>query len=335
MTARHLLPLLVVALLAASGCSATGSGKAPTTTVPGPTAPTAAAAAQPGGGRSVEPFDGLVEQSAAQQTLLQLAQSTLTAQCMRGRGFSYQIPRPPAPVDDAANSSYGLLTASTAAAQGYGITDNAFIRRADNATGTSAQPEGNRPGFMSALVGTTAHRSVITLPDGSDISYNADGCVTTAIVQLYGDAWNPAYYTLAVATEQIQNQVLQSPLWTSAVSAWSRCMNSTYHEDLASPQAARAQVAATVADAVAKAPGDAGPAYLSAQRGKEIALASQDAVCQARVGLASAAARAQLAPEQTAQTSYRADVATFATDLRTAVARAQQLVGQLVGRPTS
>jgi hypothetical protein len=318
-TSRHLLPLLLVALLAASGCSATGSGKAAATTT---------AAATQSGSRPVEPFDGLVEQPAAQQTLLQLAQSTLTAQCMRRHGFSYQIAHPPALVDDAANSAYGLVTPSTAAAEGYGISDNALIRRADNAVGTTPQPEGNRPGFMPALVGTAAHRAVLTLPDGSDVSYNTDGCVTTAIVQLYGKAWNPAYYTLAEATQQIQSHVLQSPLWASAVSAWSGCMTTTFHEDLASPEAARAQVAASVATAVAKAPADAGPAFLAAERGKEIALASQDADCQAQVGLAAVAAGAQASPEQAAQTSYRADVATYATDLHTAVARAQQLVGR-------
>ncbi|MEY9846714.1 hypothetical protein [Streptacidiphilus sp. MAP5-3] len=324
MTSRHLLPLLLVALLAASGCSATGSGKAGATT----TAGTTPAAAAQSGGRPVEPFDGLVEQPAAQQALLQLAQSTLTAQCMRRHGFSYQVARPPALVDDAANGAYDLVTPATAAAEGYGITDNALIRRADNAVGTSAQPDGDRPGFMSALVGTAAHRTVLTLPDGSDVSYNTDGCVTTAIVQLYGNAWNPAYYTLADATQQIQNQVVQSPLWTSGVSAWSRCMKTTYREDLASPQAARAEAAASVANAVAKAPADAGPAFLAGERSKEIALASQDAACQAQIGLASAAARAQLSPEQAAQASYRTDMATFAADLHTAVARAQQLVGR-------
>ena len=172
---------------------------------------------------TVSPFNGLTDQSAAESARLQQAQNMLIAACMHGRSYYFRVPHPPTPHGPAGNT-YGLISPSIASRQGYGILDNFVVNREDNLIGIQAQPDAHHPGFESALTGTRASATTISLPGGGRISYNANGCVTIAINELYTPAWNKIYYTVNALALHIVSGVEASGTWKKAVLIWSRCV---------------------------------------------------------------------------------------------------------------
>ena len=197
----------------------------------------------------VGPFDGLASQSAAVQTRLQNTQNALTAQCMHRRGFRYTVPvlREPGWNRRDRRAPTIWLSPETAAVQGYGIADNVAIDRANDAAVQRPQPDAHRPGYGAALTGTAPHRTTVRLDGGSSATFNSDGCTTWSLVHLYGPRWNEVYFDVSGLSAKVQQQVTASPEWQAAVRRWSACMSTRYHVRYSSPQAARADVAATVA----------------------------------------------------------------------------------------
>jgi hypothetical protein len=272
------------------------------------------------------PFDGLADQPADVQTRLQNTQNLLTAQCMRGRGFQYTVAALTAPVDPAATAgAYDLLSPQTAAAQGYGIADNALVDRTNAAAVQRPQPDMNRPGYGPALIGTSARRTAIKLDGGSSAAFNADGCITWALVHLYGPRWNEVYFNVSGISARVQQTVVTGPEWTTAVQRWSTCMNTRYHVHYASPQAARSDVTATVSQSIAGVSAQTARRRLEGDRIGEVALAEQDAACQQRSGLASAAAQAQNRVQSPLMARYEAQLTVYKDEL----AHAKRTAGPL------
>jgi hypothetical protein len=297
---------LAVLLSSCAGCSGPARDPEPTP----PDTRQDLAPQQPAG-----PFDGLATQPAAVQTRLQNKQNALTAQCMHRRGFRYTVPVLREPVDSAATGgAYDLLSPETAAAQGYGIADNVVIDRVNDAAVRRPQPDVHRPGYRAALTGTVAHRTTVRLDGGSSTTFNSDGCTTWALVHLYGPHWSELYFDVSGLSAKVQQQVTASAEWQAAVHRWSACMNTRYHVRYSSPQAARADVAATVST-LKDTTSPAAQRRLRADRGGEVALAVQDAACQQPSGLAAATEHAQNRLQTPVITRYQPRLRRYQSEL--------------------
>jgi hypothetical protein len=304
---RH-LAWLATPLLAIAGC-----------------AQSAAKAAVPDGATPVRgtqnalvtPLGALTNQSPRQSTRLELAQDTLIAECMRARSFTFDVPRLPVPPAGAfVPNAYGLLSAATAARQGYGISDSVLIDEKDGQIGSELQPGAHKPGFTRALVGTPATARSITLPGGSHVTFNANGCATIAIGKLYGRNWNTAYFTVSALMFRIVQGVEASAAWKNAVRAWSECVRKGYGVSFANPDAAEASVRKTASAQLAGLSGTEFAERLKSVRAGEIRLAVIDARCQAGAGLPVAAAKVQHATELPDEKRYAADLSVYAEDMR-------------------
>jgi hypothetical protein len=264
--------------------------------------------------------------SSLESAKLQHAQNILTADCMQKRSFKFAVPGVPMPVDSSEpESPYALISATTAATQGYGISDNYVVNQRDAQIAAEAQPQANRPGFVAALAGTSAHAESVTMPGGGRIDFDSDGCVAVAIDELYGTSWNRVYYTLGSLSSVIVSKVEESAAWKRAISAWSSCVLNQYGSRFASPAAIRTAVNNTVASKVAKLSGTSLHAALSGLRVAEIRLAMTDARCEANVDLAAVASRVQGPAELDYERRYAADIAVYSSDLQTALRKAAAL----------
>ena len=264
---------------------------------------------------TVSPFNGLTDQSAAESARLQQAQNMLIAACMHGRSYYFRVPHPLTPHGPAGNT-YGLISPSIASTQGYGILDNFVVNREDDLIGIQAQPDAHRPGFESALTGTRASATTISLPGGGRISYNANGCVTIAINELYTPAWNKIYYTVNALALHIMSGVEASGTWKKAALIWSRCVKQHYGRTFPAPAAAAAAVNNTATAQLANLSGDKLAHRITYLREGEVRLATTDALCQVQAGLAGAAARSQRTIEQPLEKKYAQDLKAYAQDMR-------------------
>ena len=293
------VPLLVVAGCAQSPAKPAGPG---------------AAAPQHG---LVSPLGGLTNQSPRQSARLQLAVDMLIATCMRTRSFTFHVP--PLPMPPAAAfvpNAYGLLSVPTASRQGYGISD-AFLRdEKDQQIGSSPQPGAHKAGFTQALIGTPAAAKSISVPGGSRVKFNANGCSAIAIGRLYGDSWNNVYFTVSALVFHIVQQVESSAAWKTAAKAWSECVREGYGTSFANPDAAAASVRKTASAQLAGLSAGEFSQRLKSVRAGEVRLAVIDARCQDRTGLPAAAAKAQYAMERPYEKRYAADLSVYAEDMR-------------------
>jgi hypothetical protein len=271
--------------------------------------------APPVSNTTVSPFNGLTDQSPAESARLQQAQNMLIAACMHGRFYHFHVPHPPTPHGPAGNT-YGLISPSTASRQGYGILDNFVVNKEDDLIGIQAQPDAHRPGFESALTGTRASATTISLPGGGRIAYNANGCVTIAINELYTPTWNKTYYTVNTLALHIVSGVEASGTWKKAALIWSRCVKQHYGRTFADPAAAAGAVNSTATAQLANLSGDKLADRIAYLREGEVRLATTDALCQVQAGLAGAAARSQRIIEQPLEKKYAQDLKVYAQDMR-------------------
>jgi hypothetical protein len=242
-----------------------------------------AGCAAPAAGRPVTParfFGAGVTQ--AQQQLIWAAEQQLVQRCMARQGLPYnRVPwasgaPSPAPADPLyvsvaalRSQGYGLYRAYRPAPRTRSAVDpNAALAR-------SLPPARDRQ-WTAALHGNL--RAAITLPDGRQLTYSdAGGCNGRAQDILYGGAVR--YTALELYSSDIFNlvraQAQWSGPWTSAQTAWSRCM-ARHGYGYLNEAAAREQISQRYA-----APG--------ARRGQvhryELAVAAQDAACTTAVRL--------------------------------------------------
>ena len=149
----------------------------------------------------------------------------------------------------------------------------------------------------------------MTLIGGSNVGYDTDGCVSIALAELYGADWNQVSFDVQGLSAQVVQKVEASPAWKTAMGQWASCMKSKYKVTYATPQAARDDVSST-AEAALKNVSDAEVSdRLTNVRIGEVRLATEDADCEARVGLAAAVGAAQ-------DQAQAADLQKYADELR-------------------
>ena len=170
----------------------------------------------------------------------------------------------------------------------------------------------------------------LKLVGGSEVTYDADGCVTVALQQLYGPDWNQVSFDLEGLSSRVEQSVEDSAGWKAAVGKWATCMNSRYHVTYADPQATRGDVSSVAAAAIKDVPAAVAAERLKGVRAGEIRLAQQDAACQASVGLADVARTAQEQAQAADSTRYAAEVKAYTADFGHAEALADTLLGKNV-----
>jgi hypothetical protein len=275
----------------------------------------------------VAPFNGLTSTSSLESARLQRAEDLLLARCMRRRSFSYLVADAPWPADGSMpQSPYGLLSVATAESRGYGIADNVRINARDAQIAVGVQPQSGRRGFLKALAGTAAFARTIAMPGGGNISFDANGCVSIAIGELYGPSWNRTYYTIDPLAIIVADKVEASASWKKVVGDWSSCLRRKYGSNFASPAAVRAAVSNNVDTHVKRLSGAKLDAYLRNLRVAEVRVATIDATCQSDVRLAAVAQRVQQTVQRGYETRYAPELAEYSSDLRAAMRTATALL---------
>jgi hypothetical protein len=146
---------------------------------------------------------------------------------MKRQGFTYTVPVPdpepsPATITVDAIGSAGPAT--------YGV----FAHQ-----NPPSRPQDDRPSFEYALDGAPAAQAVMTLPDGSTVTYGTSGCTGEARTSLFGSVRTyvaSAYVPQAVRDEFGAFLTTDAP-YTSALKAWRSCMMDR-HWSFGSPAAA-------------------------------------------------------------------------------------------------
>jgi hypothetical protein len=307
---------LAIPLLAVSGCAQTGAkplGPHHTTPVPG----------------MVAPLNGLTSQSPQEATRLELTLDMLIADCMRSRSYTFDVPHlPTATAGGTTSNVYGLISAPVASHQGYGISASFLLNEEDTRLGSELQPDAHQAGFRGALMGTAAAARSIRLPGGGHVAFNANGCSTIAVNRLYGKSWGSVYYTVSSLAFRIVKAVETSGTWKKVASAWSRCVRGSYGTSFPNPAAAEGSVRNKASAQLAGLSGARLTQRLRLVRAEEIRLATIDARCQAKTGLAAAASDAQHTAELPYVKRYAGDLKAYAADMRHATQVATAVLKQ-------
>lgn len=152
-------------------------------------------------------------------------EGSLTQNCMRQLGYVYFPANSVSPTDTesaveiARNEGYGIHPPGSLMPQGDVDSDqeDRYIR---SLSGEQAAQ------YNAALFGAESARRSISLPDGSTMSYPAQGCIAEARVKLYGSGQTAA---LVMATPQallskIDKDVASSPEAKTTQEKWRVCM---------------------------------------------------------------------------------------------------------------
>jgi len=278
------------------------------------------------------PLNGLTSQSPRGAARLQLALDMLIADCMRSRSYTFDVPHLPMPPAGATlPNAYGLISGPVASRQGYGISTSVLADEEDTRLGSELQPDAHQAGFSRALVGTPAAARSIPLPGGSHVTFNANGCSTIAVRKLYGDSWGSVYYTVSALVFRIVRDVEASGTWKTAVGAWSGCVRQSYGTFFPNPSAAEGSVRNRASSQLTGLSGARLAQRLRLVRTSEIRLATIDAWCQAKTGLAAAASKAQHVAELPYEKQYAGDLKAYAAGMRHAAEVAAAVLKQAHG----
>lgn len=236
------------------------------------------------------PFDGVTYFTAEQASALHGATERELVRCMRERGFTYHAVPDADRSRAAAASPYLLLQAARADTDGYGITGHALAARpaarSRNEAVLAELPEHRRQQWRDALTGTPAHTETIRLPDGTSVSYPADGCMFAARELLYGTGWEQRFYRFQGYSNLVIQRTTADPRYAAAVTEWAACLRSLGHQ-YADLDDSRADITGRLAAA-----GD-DPQRLRDVARLELDTAHEDLRCQRQARLHEAVASAQ------------------------------------------
>lgn len=182
------------------------------------------------GAKSLAQARSVIAQDAATlrwSWLMGRAEAQLAAQCMKRLGFTYSVPVPdpepsPATITVDAIGSGGPVS--------YGV----FPRRERPST-----PQGDRPSFEHAMNGGPTAQAVMTLPDGSTVTYGTGGCSGDARRSLFGSVriYVASAYVPQVVRDEFGAFLTTDAPYTRALKAWQSCMRDR-HWSFGSPAAA-------------------------------------------------------------------------------------------------
>ncbi len=214
------------------------------------------------------------EQSVVPASSHQLAQAQdiLTGDCMRAHGFDYVVAPQPTQNADPREFPYGIDDVAWARTNGYGFAQRAALGTAQhdnpNARYIESLTPDRRAAYAAAMFGSTSDQVSVTVPNGDVIVQNADGCLAEAERRLYGDfaRWFRAQTITGNLEPAIEPKVFADPRYLTAQRAWSACVRAQGYL-ASSPADLESQAAAAGAEAERK-------------------IATVDATCDVRTGLA-------------------------------------------------
>ena len=247
---------------------------------------------------------------------LTVAEQLLLHDCMRGAGFDYVV-ADPREIPEVRDFPYVLDDVAWARRHGYG-TD---LRRArehaaaddPNERYFQALPAKRRAAALVAANGSDPNRLTITTIDGAQYGRDPRSCGSQAQQRLYGDlaGWFGARASMDAIDAMRVDAVLTDPAYVRATRPWAGCMRWSGHP-VASPAALRA----TLPD-----PRHPWP------KATEISLATAEATCAERSGLAATATALDKHHDTALRARYRAVVSTYERLRAAALPRARSIVG--------
>lgn len=219
--------MLAAVVVLVGGCGGAGAPK-------GPAAPVPAARPQP-----------LTD---AERLRIADAEQVLLRQCMSAHGFPYWEAARPS-LEKSRTNGYVSDDVNWARTYGYGSRITAEEDRARIASPNITYHKGlsvqRSVAYDKALDGgLDAPVISAELPTGGTVRKHEGGCEAEAEKKLYGDpqAWFRADKTASNLQPLYVPQVKSDPAFTTALTAWSRCMGTAGHP-FADPEAARTAAA--------------------------------------------------------------------------------------------
>jgi hypothetical protein len=247
---------------------------------------------------------------------LNVAEQLLLRDCMRHAGFDYVV-YDPREIPEVRGFPYVLDDVGWARRHGYG-TD---LRRAQeravaddpNERYFQGLPGKRRAAALVAANGSDPNRLTITTIDGAQYGRDPHSCGSQAMQRLYGDlaGWFGARASMDAITAMRTSAVLADPAFVRATRPWADCMRRAGHP-FTDPAALRASL-----------PDSAHPM----PRAAEISLATAEATCAKRSGLAATAAALDKRHDVALRARYRTVVSTYQRLRAAALPRARSIVG--------
>ena len=200
------------------------------------------------------------------------AQDILTGECMRAHGFDFTVAPQPAKNAEPREFPYGIDDVAWARTNGYGFALRAKLGAAQhdnpNARYVESLTPSRRAAYTAAMFGSKRNQVSVTVPNGDVVVQNADGCLAAAENQLYGNFvdWFRAQTITGNLEPAIEPKVFANPRYLAAQRAWSACVR------------AQGYPAARPADLESRA--------AAAGTEAERKIATVDATCDVRTGLA-------------------------------------------------
>lgn len=296
---RHALPIGLVALTGITILSGCTIGGPPDRAAPEP-----------------------AELTAAQRRDLAGAEEVLVRRCMQAQGFQYHSDSAEPALAEDREFPYGIDDRGWAQRHGLGLEIRAMAGRragADNANNryTETLDPRQRQAYSTALFGTGTRVATVTVPSGDTVSMSADGCLATAQTQLYGDhlRWFAASAITNNLSGAIQPLVLADPRYRKVADAWSECM-SEYGFAYRDPVDLRSR-------------------FTSSSQADEWRIATSEADCVTRTGLAETGQRLEQELGAPVRARYAADIHTYRQLQAAALPRAAGLISVQSGTGAS
>ncbi|MBD0838712.1 hypothetical protein [Streptomyces sp. TRM68416] len=291
-----------IAVFTAVGCTADTAGTAGTT------------GDARGRSQEREPTD-------AERVLLRRAEETLVKKCMESKGFKYWVWHIPT-VDALKGGGYVLTDVNWAKKHGYGSRFERKLLTAQrddpNHAYVNAMPRKDRIRYSKALEGDASHGMLTAeLPGGGAVQTPRDSCQAEAKGRLYGDfeTWFKVEKVATNLTALYVPDLLKDKRFASAVTAWSACMREAGH-DYADPPKIRAKLPKLKKG-------------LSTEKAYaiEVELATAEAACATETPLADTARTLQTEYRTEKLKPYSADIAAYQRMSRSALDRAEDIIG--------
>jgi hypothetical protein len=266
------------------------------------------------------PADGAL--TAAQRRDLSVAEDLLVGRCMRALGFEYHHVTAGSALDEDRDFPYGIDDRDWAAKHGLGTDIRAAVEERTGAGNPNRAYIGGldparRQAYTVAMYGRSERVLSVTVPTGDVVSMSADGCLADAQADLYGDVtrWFPANAITNNVAGAVQPAVLTDARYKAVASDWAVCMAGRGHE-FADPVDLRARFQGRSPDV-------------------ERAVATAEADCVLRTGLADTGRRLDAELGAPVRAKYAADIRACHKFQVAALPRAAELIGTTPGTEAS
>jgi hypothetical protein len=278
------------------------------------------------------PFARLLARTRDESRALYEAEEAAVAACMRSRGFEYE-PNPFVDNEELEQplSRYKPGDRDVAAAIGYGVAEDAGYEEVPipmdvNEARVEKMAVTEREAWREALRGkdrpppdlTRPNEDpdlvVMSIPSGPTVTWDRTSCLTQGIRAVYGDdeAHMRAMLETNMAVNEVITRVGKEADYVAGIERWRQCM-SQRGMSYAGPGAAAVLLQREFSE---------GKIDREALREKEIAIATADAECFARAGLAEVQGSVQSRVEQEVLASRGSSLSAYHRILTSAVERA-------------